>query len=71
MQTLASFSFLRVHLHTGGPFNVLRTGWLSFADSNDFRHALTEIMPITQQHHMKGWMADSCRLGAVRPKDLD
>lgn len=47
------------------------TRYLSFAGSTDFHHALPETMPITQRHHVKGWMADNRRLGAVRPKNLD
>ncbi|MGI4883360.1 MAG: hypothetical protein ACRYFR_00175 [Janthinobacterium lividum] len=71
MQTLASFPFLHVHVHTEGPFAVLETEWLGFAGSNDFRYALTETLRFAQQHHVKGWVADDRRLGAVRPKDLE
>lgn len=71
MQTLVSFPFLRVHLHTGGPLAVLETEWLGFASSADFRHALTETVHLAQQHRVKGWVADDRRLGAVRPKDLE
>ena len=71
IQALASFLFLHVHLHTGEPFTVPRTGWLGFTGSTDLHHALTETMPIAQRHHVKGWMDDNRRLGAVCPKDLD
>ncbi|TPG58213.1 hypothetical protein [Hymenobacter nivis] len=71
MQTLASFPFLRVHLHTGGPISVLETEWLGFAGSTDFRQALTETMRFAQHHRVQGWVADDRRLGPVRPKDLE
>ncbi|OGX88300.1 hypothetical protein [Hymenobacter coccineus] len=71
MQTLVSLPFLNVHLHNGGPFATLETEWLGFAGSNDFRNALTETLRLAQQYHVKGWVADDRRLGAVRPKDLE
>ncbi len=71
MQTLASFPFLTLHLHTGGPWAVLEAEWLGFAGSTDFRQALTEAMRLARQHHVKAWVADDRHLGAVRPKDLD
>ena len=71
MQTLASFPFLTLHLHTGGPWAVLEAEWLGFAGSTDFRQALTEAVRLARQHHARAWVADDRRLGAVRPKDLE
>lgn len=69
--TLATYPFLRLLLHTGGPHPVMETEWLGFAGSHDFREALTEAMKLARQHRPTGWVADDRHLGAVRPKDLD
>ena len=69
--TLASFPFLHILLHTGGPHAVMETEWLGFAGSQDFREALAEALRLARQHRPTGWVADDRHLGAVRPKDLD
>jgi len=69
--TLATYPFLRLLLHTGGPYPVMETEWLGFAGSQDFREALTEAVTLARQHRPIGWVADDRHLGAVRPKDLD
>jgi hypothetical protein len=69
--TLATYPFLRLLLHTGGPHSVMETEWLGFAGSQDFREALTEAVKLARQHRPTGWVADDRHLGAVRPKDLD
>lgn len=69
--TLASYDFLTLLLHSGSQRNVLETAWLGFVGSNDLRLALTEAMRLARLHHVKGWVADDRRLGAVRPKDLE
>ena len=68
---IASYPFLNLVLHSGGPHNVLETEWLGFAGSADFRAALTEALRLARLHRITGWVADDRRLGAVRPKDLD
>jgi len=68
---IASYPFLNLVLHNGGPHNVLETEWLGFAGSADFRAALTEALRLARLHRISGWVADDRRLGAVRPKDLD
>ena len=68
---VASFPFLDLLLHSGGPRNVLETEWLGFAGSTDFRAALVEALRLARLHHVTGWVADDRRLGAVRPKDLE
>lgn len=68
---IASYPFLNLVLHSGGPHNVLETEWLGFAGSADFRAALTEALRLARLHRISGWVADDRRLGAVRPKDLD
>jgi hypothetical protein len=68
--TLATYPYLTVLLHTGSR-NVLETEWLGFAGSTDFRAALLETLRLARLHHVKGWVADDRRLGAVRPKDLE
>jgi len=68
--TLASYPFLHILLHTGGPHPVIETEWLGFAGSQDFREALTEAIRLARLHHPIGWIADDRHLGAVRPKDL-
>lgn len=70
-KTLASYSFLNLLLHTGGPVPVLETEWLGFAGSADFQQALLEALRLARLHQVAGWVADDRRLGAVRPKDLD
>ncbi len=69
--TLATYPFLRLLLHTGGPHPVIETEWLGFAGSQDFREALTEAVKLARLHRPTGWVADDRHLGAVRPKDLD
>jgi hypothetical protein len=58
-------------LHSDGPHNVLEAEWLSFVGSSDLRQALLEALRLARLHHIKGWIADDRRLGAVRPKDLE
>jgi hypothetical protein len=68
---VASYPFLNLVLHSGGPHNVLETEWLGFAGSTEFRAALTEALRLARLHRVTGWVADDRRLGAVRPKDLE
>jgi len=68
---IASYPFLNLVLHSGGPHSVLETEWLGFAGSADFRASLTEALRLARLHRVTGWVADDRRLGAVRPKDLD
>ncbi|UOR03751.1 hypothetical protein MUN82_12420 [Hymenobacter aerilatus] len=70
MQTLFSFPFLTVYLHTG-PFPALETHWRSFATSTEFRDSIEQAVHLGIQHQVKGWIADDRQLGAVRPRDLD
>jgi hypothetical protein len=69
--TLASYPFLQILLHTGGPHPVMETEWLGFAGSQDFRLALSEALRLAGLHRPTGWVANDYLLGAVRPKDLE
>lgn len=70
MQLLSAEPYLNLHLHPG-PEPAIETEWLGYANSADFRRAISLALQLAQQHKVRGWVADDRRLGAVRPRDLE
>ncbi|MDO7846674.1 hypothetical protein Q5H92_09925 [Hymenobacter sp. M29] len=69
MEAALAFPFLNVYLHPG-PEPVLETQWLGFATGAEFRASVAQALELGREHHVRGWIADDRRLGAVRPRDL-
>lgn len=70
MRTLLSLPHLHLFLHES-PVPVLELQWLRYAPSVDFRSAILQALQLSQQHHVKGWVADDRQQGAIRPRDLE
>ncbi|MCC3156887.1 hypothetical protein LJ737_06545 [Hymenobacter sp. 15J16-1T3B] len=70
MELLATFPFLRLHLHTTG-HRALEAEWRGFVSSAFLRQALTEALGLARKHRVQAWIADDRRLGPVRPTDLE
>lgn len=70
MELLATFPFLRLHLHPGA-CPALEAEWRGFVSSAFLRQALTEALELARRHQVRAWIADDRRLGPVRPADLE
>lgn len=70
MRSLLSLPHLHVSLHEGSA-PVLELQWLRYAPSVDFRSSILQAIQFSQQHHVKGWVADDRLQGAIRPRDLE
>lgn len=70
MHALLSQPYLTLYLHQG-PAPVLELQWLCYAPSADFRASVLQALALSQQHQVKGWVADDRLQGAIRPRDLE
>ncbi|MGI4733834.1 MAG: hypothetical protein ACRYG7_01505 [Janthinobacterium lividum] len=70
MRSLLSLPHLHLCLHES-PVPVLELQWLRYAPSVDFRSASLQALQLSQQYHVKGWVADDRLQGAIRPRDLE
>ncbi|MGI4760549.1 MAG: hypothetical protein ACRYF0_07585 [Janthinobacterium lividum] len=70
MRPLLSLPQLQLSLHEG-PVPVLELQWLQYAPSAEFRAASLQALQLSQQHQVKGWVADDRLQGAIRPRDLE
>lgn len=70
MRPLLSLPHLHLFLHES-PVPVLELQWLHYAPSADFRSAILHALQLSQQHQIKGWVADDRLQGAIRPRDLE
>lgn len=69
-QLLASYSFLKLHLHEGAT-RAIEAEWLGFVGSSFLRQAILDAVQLARLHRISGWIADDRRLGPVRPVDLE
>lgn len=70
MRTLLALPYLNIYLHEG-PTPVLELQWLCYAASADLHGALLQVLHLSQEHQVKGWVADDRLQGAIRPRDLE
>lgn len=70
MLLLQAEPYLTIYLHQG-PDSAIETEWLGYANSADFRRSVLLALQFGQQQHIRGWIANDRRLGAVRPRDLE
>ena len=71
MELLATFPFLRLHLHHDTGCRAIEAEWRGFVSSAFLRQALTEALTLARRHGVQAWIADDRRLGPVRPADLE
>ncbi|RZL15666.1 MAG: hypothetical protein EOO62_03375 [Hymenobacter sp.] len=70
MRTLLALPYLTIYLHeTAKP--VLELEWLRYAASADIRTAVIQAVQFSREHHVRGWITDDRRQGAIRPRDLE